>query len=300
MPILLMGSAMALTQYVIVTSGLWNLGALGAGLAGMLMGLLLAAWNRRGSKWSLSDTDRMDGVRAMLPYVLLILFTLMLQFVSPLRQGMSALLIEAQIPRLETRLGFVTPAHAGTTIFPLRHAGAILLYTSFASYAAFRLSGHLSRGAYRDLVADTVRKVLPPSIGIAAMVSMAVVMANSGMTQALAEGLASLAGGVFPFMSVWIGALGAFITGSNTNSNVIFSLLQRSTAEMLTLPVGFILAAQTAGAALGSVLSPTKVVVGASTTGMRGQEGRVLRVLLGYVLILLTGLGLVVSVMVLL
>ena len=84
-------------------------------------------------------------------------------------------------------------------------------------------------------------------------------------------------------MAPWIGALGAFITGSNTNSNVVFSALQLRTAELLGYPVTVILAGQTAGAALASVLAPTKIVVGASTAGMAGREGEVLRKLAGYV-----------------
>jgi len=71
----------------------------------------------------------------------------------------------------------------------------------------------------------------------------------------------------------WIGALGAFMTGSNTNSNVLFGLLQTRTAELLGYSLPLVLAAQTAGGAVGSIFAPTKIVVGASTAGMAGQEG---------------------------
>ena len=46
--------------------------------------------------------------------------------------------------------------------------------------------------------------------------------------------------------------------------------------------IAIILAAQTAGAAIGSVIAPTKVVVGASTAGMAGREGEVMRKMLLY------------------
>ncbi|MFU8771373.1 MAG: L-lactate permease, partial [Anaerolineales bacterium] len=45
-----------------------------------------------------------------------------------------------------------------------------------------------------------------------------------------------------------------------------------------------ILAGQTAGASLASIIAPTKVVVGASTAGMSGREGEVMRKLLAYTL----------------
>jgi lactate permease len=114
------------------------------------------------------------------------------------------------------------------------------------------------------------------------MVTMAVVMENAGMTETLAKGLAVSLGEIYPFIAPWIGALGAFMTGSNTNSNVVFGGLQLQTALLLGYPAAIILAAQTAGASLASVMAPTKVVVGASTAGMAGREGDVMRKLIIY------------------
>jgi lactate permease len=50
--------------------------------------------------------------------------------------------------------------------------------------------------------------------------------------------------------------------------------------------VPIILAAQTSGAALASVMAPAKIVVGASTAAMAGQEGEILRLLLPFLLLL--------------
>ncbi len=67
------------------------------------------------------------------------------------------------------------------------------------------------------------------------------------------------------------------MTGSNTNSNVVFGALQQETATLLALSVPIVLAGQTAGASVGSVLAPAKIVVGCSTVGLGGQEGPVIR-----------------------
>jgi len=95
------------------------------------------------------------------------------------------------------------------------------------------------------------------------------------MTQLLAETL-SRTGVLFPFLSPFIGTLGAFMTGSNTNSNVVFGQIQRQTALTLALSVPLILAAQTSGGAIGSLFAPAKVIVGCSTVN-EADEGRVLR-----------------------
>jgi len=78
-------------------------------------------------------------------------------------------------------------------------------------------------------------------------------------------------------LAAWLGAFGGFLTGSNLNSNVLFGALQQQTAHALDLSVSVILAAQAAGGAVGSVMAPTKVLVGASTTGLYGREGVLIR-----------------------
>jgi lactate permease len=86
--------------------------------------------------------------------------------------------------------------------------------------------------------------------------------------------------------------LGAFITGSNNNSNVLFAGLQMRTAELLNLSVPLILGAQTAGGSLGSVMAPAKVIVGCSTVGLGDNEGVVMRPVLGYGIIPVIGVAL--------
>jgi lactate permease len=124
------------------------------------------------------------------------------------------------------------------------------------------------------------------------MVGMAVSMSHAGMTYMLAQGLSEGVGRrAYPLVAPWIGALGAFMTGSNTNANVVFTALQQQTATLLHMSVPLVLAGQTAGGALGSVLAPTKVILGCSTVGLAGMEGRVLRAELRYGLLLIAGVS---------
>ena len=291
-PILVMGTAMGAAQYAVVTRGFWNLGGISAGLAGLLAGLFLTRFFQGGHGRNMTPAESAGA--AYLPYLILIILTVSVQFMPGFRSFLGGFRIQVDFPALETTRGFITPPGESKEIVVFRHAGAILFFTSMLSYAYFKFAGRLSQDALGRISADTLKKVISPSIGIVAMVSMAVIMANTGMTQILAQRLASIAGVIFPAVSVWIGALGAFITGSNTNSNVLFALLQRRTAEILQLPLPLILAAQTSGAALGSIVSPTKIIVGASTTKMSGQEGLILKALLRTMLVLLSGLSLIV------
>ena len=168
----------------------------------------------------------------------------------------------------------------------LNHAGAILLYASFLAYLVYWLAGRYQKGASRNIIVGTVKRVQAPSISIILMVCMALVMDTAGMTKHWLKGLANIAGRLFPLIAPWIGALGAFMTGSNTNSNVVFALLQLRTAELLGYAVPVILAAQTAGAGLASVIAPAKIVVGTSTADLAGREGEVMRRMLPYIIVL--------------
>jgi lactate permease len=121
---------------------------------------------------------------------------------------------------------------------------------------------------------------------------MAVTMQHAGMTQLLAEVISANTGALYPILAPFIGALGAFMTGSNTNSNVVFGSLQMQTAETLGVTVAVILAAQTAGGAIGSMFAPAKVVVGVSTVE-GAEESSVLGQVTLYGVIMLAILGIV-------
>lgn len=59
-------------------------------------------------------------------------------------------------------------------------------------------------------------------------------------------------------------------------SNVLFLLMQQNAAMLLRISVPLMIAAQTVGGSLGSMLAPAKTMVWCSTVGLRGQEGEVL------------------------
>ena len=148
------------------------------------------------------------------------------------------------------------------------------------------------------ILRKVARSGVTPTISILAMMALATTMEYAGMIDLLARQLASAAGGLFPFVSPFIGALGAFITGSNTNANALFGTLQRDTALALKVTVPLILAAQNVGGAIGSTFAPAKVALGCSTVGLEAQESEAMRVLLRYemlALCLMAGLTFVLS-----
>jgi len=276
---------MGAIHFLVATSNLWNIAAFCAGMAGLLVALPLAR-RYRGEQGDNGLLDRRALPIAFSGYVVLIAVTLAVQLIPPLNDFLGQVVLQVKFPEVSTSLGYITPAGASRKIPLFRHAGALLFFTSLLAYLIYRSAKLYRPGAVRRITAGTVQRVLSSSVSIAAMVTMAVIMETSGMTETLARGLAEGMRNAYPLVAPWIGALGAFITGSTTNSNVVFGALQMRTAELLGYRVALILAAQTAGASLASIMAPAKVVVGASTAGMAGREGDVLRKLIGYACLL--------------
>jgi lactate permease len=298
LPVLLLGLVMSTIQFTVAQTSLWNIAAFSGSLAGLLVTFPLARRYRGDNQ----NNGKLDGKKltvALSGYGILILLTLVIQMIPVVKDALSHLVIDVMFPAVQTSLGYVTPAGSGRKIYLLRHAGTILFYVSILAYLIYRRAGLYTPGALANILKGTMSRVMSSSVSIVSMVTMAVVMEHAGMTHALAQGLADSMGKAFPLVAPWIGALGAFMTGSNTNSNVVFGALQLHTAELLGYLPAIILAGQTAGAALASVIAPTKVVVGASTAGMAGREGEVMRALIPYTLLLvllisiLTGLGVI-------
>jgi len=229
---------------------------------------------------------------ALFPYVLLVTIVLAAQLLPPVRDFLGQVVIRVQFPELATIRGWVTPAGPGRTINVFGHAGALLTYASLVTYGLFRWRGYYTPGTVRRIARTVVRRAARSSLGITAMVGMAVTMEHAGMTHLLADGVARVAGPAFPLVAPFVGALGAFMTGSNTNSNVVFGGLQQHVATLVGVSPLVILAAQTAGGAVGSMFAPAKVIVGCSTVGLGGQEGSVLRATMRYGLAIVAGLAL--------
>jgi lactate permease len=209
------------------------------------------------------------------------------------KEPLSVLKINPSFPEVSTSFGWVTAAGPGRSISVLGHAGALLLYTNILSFLWFKVKGTFGEDEdYKgwEIVKKTAKGSLKSTIGIFTLIAMAVTMQHAAMTQILAEALSAGTGPVFPFISPFIGALGAFMTGSNTNSNVVFGGLQLETATALGLAAALILAAQTAGGAIGSLFAPAKVIVGCSTVE-GAQDGKVLRRAITYGLAIIALIG---------
>lgn len=154
-----------------------------------------------------------------------------------------------------------------------RHPGTFLL---LALLLGALWQGRGLRAAGRAL-AESARLLRPAALALVCMLLLSRLMLDSGMVAALQGGAVAAVGAGWPLLAPALGALGSFITGSATASNVLLSALQASAAQSMELPVQWLLAAQTLGAAVGNIVCPHNVVAGAATVGLVGREGEIIR-----------------------
>lgn len=100
----------------------------------------------------------------------------------------------------------------------------------------------------------------------------------------LAERLAVL-GEAWPLVAPFVGVIGAFIAGSSTVSNLLFSSLQYTTALTAGLSVVLVLSLQAVGSALGNMVAVHNILAAQAVAGLSGKEGEILRRTLWPVLI---------------
>ena len=241
---------------------------------------------------------------SFLPYVVLSLAAVGVLAIEPVNRTLGAFSIGMPFPAVTTGFGVANAAADPYSPFsPLTHPGSFLLVTALITWLVYRTRGYYrewSTSENKSIVLRLIDDAVPASVPVVAFLVMAQLMNHSGQNDVLALGIAAVAPAyAFAFLSNGVGALGAFMTSSSTSSNVLFSDLQHTVARLKGLPEAAIIAAQSAGGSIGNAIAPANVVLGASTAGISGQEGAILRKTMPWTLmaIIVTGAATVLLVM---
>lgn len=154
----------------------------------------------------------------------------------------------------------------------LASGGTVLLAAGVVTAAVLKIPVRGAAMAY----GRTLHQLRTAAVTVTGVLALAYVMNISGQTSTMGAFLAG-AGGLFPLLSGLLGWFGTAVTGSDTSSNSLFGALQASAAEGSGHPPVLTAAANTAGGALGKMISPQNLAIGASAVGLAGQEGALFR-----------------------
>ena len=229
---------------------------------------------------------------AFLPYYMLIGLTIVSQL-PQVQAATSSLYFGLNYPASVTGLGYHVAAEtAYAKIRLLNHPAPLIVLASALAFICYRALGLWRSGAARYAIQITAKRSVTSGLAIVFMVMMALVVNDTGMANVLAREALAVTGPVFPALAPYLGILGSFITGSNTNSNVMFGPLQVQTAQTLAVSAVIIAAAQSIGGSIGAGVSPDKAVLGAAVTGLVGRESEITRRALPYCLLIGVLIGL--------
>jgi lactate permease len=120
------------------------------------------------------------------------------------------------------------------------------------------------------------------TITVMSIVAMAKVMNYSGMTNDIALVLISVFGAAYPLIAPVIGAMGTFITGSDTTCCILFGQLQLKAAVAIGADPFWIVASNLSGATAGKMISPQSIAVAVATADLAGKDGEIFRGTLKY------------------
>ena len=222
-------------------------------------------YNMKSGQGQAKAIDGRTALVSWMPFILI--FALLLvtsKLAAPVNNALAVFSSSIQIS---------TSANAGTTSFSWVNTPGIWIFL------AAIIGGLIQKASgtvmWETLVA-TVKQMSKTIVTIMSVLAVAKIMTYCGMIDNMAALFVGLTGSFFPFVSPIIGALGAFITGSGTSTEVLLGALQTSAAEQIGVSSFWLAAANSTGAGIGKVISPQCIATAAAAVGLVGQDSKLL------------------------
>lgn len=158
----------------------------------------------------------------------------------------------------------------------------------------------------RQTIGKWLKRMPRPALSAAIFFAIAFVMNNSGgaigeisgvikvvidnsrnMISILAQGSSLAFGGMYPFISAFLGLFGGFVSGSEASTIAMFTKYHLLTSKLLNVDPLIVVAVTAIGGGLASVISPAKLQNAAATIDALGIESNVIKT--AFVISLLIG-----------
>jgi lactate permease len=219
---------------------------------------------------------RMPLIQAWAPYLIVVALLLITRNIPAIKAFLTGPAV------IEVEGIFGTPINQNMEL--LYSPGALFILASVATYALHRMTGSQIAASWKLAGGQ----IAGAAVALLCSVPMVRVFINSGadynesgldsMPVTLASAAAETVGQNWPLVAPFVGALGAFVAGSNTVSNIMFAQFQFSTGVNIGASTPeTVVAAQAVGGAAGNMIAVHNVVAAAATVGLLGREGDIIR-----------------------
>lgn len=140
--------------------------------------------------------------------------------------------------------------------------------------------GGLAQGAYLDqtfaVLYLTVAQMSKTILTMLGILGCAKIMTYSGMIGSISAFFVSALGSLYPLVAPALGALGTFVTGSGTSSEVLFGNVQLNAAHSLGINPVWLVASNSLGVSAGKMLSPQNIAIGCAALDLQGRDGELM------------------------
>ncbi|MCL2082541.1 MAG: L-lactate permease [Oscillospiraceae bacterium] len=292
--ILPVSAAMTISQYFTLRYGMYSISSLSTALTGLtVMCILYKLREKRAGQLTKPAlySDKLNFFQVTLPYVLILTLSLAFQFLPSEFRDIS---LSFNFPASETTLGYEASAEIGySRILLFGHPSLILLCASAAAIITYKCAGVWDSALFCNAVKSTVKKAIPATLTLLALGNMSLVMMDSGMTDLLAYSAANMSGKFYPIFAPFFGVLGSFLTGNNTNANVLFGVFQQTIAQQLSVDEAIMLAAQSISGSVGVAVGPTLILMGAISSKQIGVESLIYKKIMPIILLIALIMGII-------
>lgn len=283
--IIITSIVMSITLFILARLQMTSVMGLISGLMGMITILIInkIKYPSKGSEFYKSNLNLFES---FLPYILIVILSIFFFIINP------SLKINLNFPGYVSETGInIVEELAYTKFNVLKYPFSIIIMASLISSIIYIKRKAIDLKKFTNIIDATVTKCTATTLTLVMLLIMAQLMMDAGMIHNLAMFLVYVTKGFYPFIAPFIGLLGAFVTGSNTNSNVLFGNLQETAALELGLSTAIICGVQSIGASIGGAIGPTTVALGATAAQMVGKESDIYKNTLLPILIGTTLLG---------
>ncbi|WP_078429137.1 L-lactate permease [Alkalihalobacterium alkalinitrilicum] len=215
-------------------------------------------------------------VIAWIPYLLVGLFLVLTR--------LDGLPFKAWVQSVQLSWPNILNTNISTSLEPLYLPGTIFVLVVLITFFIHQMN----REKIKTTMFSSTKAVVGSAVTLFTAVPMVRIFINSGVNKSgfvsmpmeLANTASTALGGSWPLVAPFIGALGSFVSGSATFSNMMFALFQFSVADQIGVEPRLILALQVLGANGGNMICVLNVVAAASVVGLLGKEGPIIRLTL--------------------
>lgn len=206
-----------------------------------------------------------DKIRAWSPFALIFVVLLATSKLVPFING--------PLSAIKSTVNIYAGDPTATLTFSWINTPGVLI---FACGIVGGLIQHCPPSEMLGVLGATCKQMSKTVVTMLGVLACAKIMGYSGMIASIAAFFVAALGSLYPLVAPLLGALGTFVTGSGTSSEVLFGNVQLQAAQSIGVNETWLVAANSLGVSAGKMLSPQNIAIGCAACGLVGKDGEIL------------------------